>query len=155
MIQAHVHRAVVICPANYVDFFPKCVPFIIFSINFLSHLNQFRVFHRRQRSISFAKGFSHVYILIIRIPDSISFMVRILWSVRRAVLILSRENIFPIHPVKQILGYLYYISQFMRLFTQMIDLLLILYHRDNTQPCKGTTSSRTKNPAKHEGPISW
>ena len=39
-----------------------------------------------------------------RIPDKISFIVRILSSVRKAVLILSRENIFPIHPIKQTVG---------------------------------------------------
>lgn len=37
-------------------------------------------------------GFSHAYILMIRIPDTTSFMMRILLSVRRAVLLLKQNK---------------------------------------------------------------
>lgn len=41
---------------------------------------------------SAAKGFSQAYILMILIPDTTSFIVRILLSVRTAVLLLDRRR---------------------------------------------------------------
>lgn len=46
-------------------------------------------FHLRTSEIRAAKGFSQAYILMIRIPDTTSFMVRILLSVSTAVLLLG------------------------------------------------------------------
>jgi hypothetical protein len=48
--------------------------------------------------MSLAKGFSQVYILITLIAEIISFIVRILLSVRLAVSSRSFENTLPIQP---------------------------------------------------------
>lgn len=48
--------------------------------------------------MSLANGISHVYILITLMPEMISFIVRILSSVRLAVWSRSFENNLPIQP---------------------------------------------------------
>ena len=64
----------------------------------------------------------------------ISFIVRILSSVRMAVRILNRENTLPIQPVKET------ISHAKR------------FQNGAIQPCKGTKRIKIDNPAKHEAP---
>ena len=49
------------------------------------------MFYLRQCLINLVKGFSQVYILITRIPDIISFIMRILSSVQWAVRIRNSE----------------------------------------------------------------
>lgn len=49
-------------------------------------------FHLLTSEMRAAKGFSQAYILMIRIPDTTSFMVRILLSVSTAVLLLRTES---------------------------------------------------------------
>lgn len=49
-------------------------------------------FHLLTSAMRAAKGFSQAYILMIRIPDTTSFMVRILLSVSTAVLLLRTES---------------------------------------------------------------
>lgn len=57
----------------------------------LVHKNSF-VYHLLTSETRAAKGFSHAYILMILIPDTTSFIVRILLSVRAAVLLLEYSN---------------------------------------------------------------
>lgn len=91
--EAHVEWPEVSRPPDNVDFFPgkalneNTVPLGVVTLCYLRHF-----------SIIFANGFSHVYILITRIAEMISFIVRILSSVRLAVSSRSLENTLPIQP---------------------------------------------------------